>query len=109
MTNSANMIAEMMKQSRPYVSICYRQDRKPMGLMVFVTNCGEHARVMAMESLPPWHILEAAGVTEVWLVTRELRMETWPNCHRDGCGLKACLKANSPFCYPHTEEIAGNV
>lgn len=93
---------------KKYISIAYRQDKQPLGLFCFDDETPEHARLVAVESLPPWHILEATGVTEVWLVTRELNMDTWPNCHRAGCSKRACLHLCSPFCYPHTAAITGS-
>lgn len=89
-----------------YVSIAYRQDKKPMGLYVFEAENGDEARDEAIDGLPPQNILTVSGCTEVWLVTRILTLESWPNCHREGCTLKACLKLNTPFCYPHHVAIA---
>lgn len=97
----------MGSNSKKYICIAYRQDKQPLWVFVFDDDTAEHARLVVIELLPSWHILKAMGVTEVWLVTKELNMDTWPTCHRAGCSMRACLRLCSPFCYPHTVAITG--
>lgn len=40
---------------------------------------------------------------ECWVIRHETGQEFWwPFCIVDGCTNRACLRLNSPRCYPHT-------